>query len=255
MGTRRSGRHQPQTKAGPHARRDASCGVRARTLFTCCQPANFLQSEREWRAITAITTLTGRWEAEAAGTHKRKVTGRMGFRLNPNEHTIRCVGAHRAVPDCRQRRSQTCKVQGYAAALAMLDDHESSGPPDGVGSVYEEARYRKKKLGASGHATKDEKDEEQHTQRERESHKRVARHDGGSFSAVRDQGRPGQRKRPSGALQRRQEARRGVNKREPATYGTTPRGTNGRARSMDERVQCGLIFWGCRTSPKTSKNK
>ena len=60
------------------------------------------------------------------------------------------------------------QVQGFAAALAMLDDHESSGPPDGVGSVYEEARYRKKKLGASGHATKDEKDEEQHTQRERE---------------------------------------------------------------------------------------
>jgi hypothetical protein len=55
-------------------------------------------------------------------------------------------------------------VQGYAAALAMLDDHESSGPPDRVGSVYEEARYRKKKLGASGRATKDEKDEEQHTQ-------------------------------------------------------------------------------------------
>ena len=94
------------------------------------------------------------------------------------------------------------QVQGFAAALAMLDDHESSGPPDGVGSVYEGARYRKKKLGASGHATKDEKDEEQHTQRERESHKRVARH-GRSFSAVRDQGRPGQRKRPSGALQRR----------------------------------------------------
>ena len=88
--------------------------------------------------------------------------------MNPNEHTIRGVGAHRAVPDCRQRRSQTCQVQGFAAALAMLDDHESSGPPDGVGSVYEEARYRKKKLGASGHATKDEKDEEQHTQRERE---------------------------------------------------------------------------------------
>ena len=88
--------------------------------------------------------------------------------MNPNEHTIRGVGAHRAVPDCRQRRSQTCKVQGFAAALAMLDDHESSGPPDGVGSVYEEARYRKKKLGASGRATKDEKDEEQHTQRERE---------------------------------------------------------------------------------------
>ena len=37
--------------------------------------------------------------------------------------------------------------------------------------MYEGARYRKKKLGASGHATKDEKDEEQHTQRERESHK------------------------------------------------------------------------------------
>ena len=145
-------------------------------------------------------------------------------------------------------------MQGYAAALAMLDDHESSGPPDGVGSVYEGARYRKKKLGASGHATKDEKDEEQHTQRERESHKRVARH-GRSFSAVRDQGRPGQRKRPSGALQRRQEARRGVNKRAPATYGTTPRGTNGRARSMDERVQCGLIFGGCRTSPRTSTSK
>ena len=88
--------------------------------------------------------------------------------MNPNEHTIRCVGAHRAVPDCRQRRSQTCKVQGYAAALAMLDDHESSGPPDSVGAVYKGARYRKKKLGASGHATKDEKDEEQHTQRERE---------------------------------------------------------------------------------------
>ena len=104
--------------------------------------------------------------------------------MNPNEHTIRCVVAHRAVPDCRQRRSQTCKVQGYAAALAMLDDHESSGPPDGVESVYEGARYRKKKLGASGHATKDEKDEEQHTQRERESHKGVARH-GGSFSAAR----------------------------------------------------------------------
>ena len=57
---------------------------------------------------------------------------------------------------------------GFAAALAMLDDHESSGPPNGVESVYEGARYRKKKLGASGRATKDEKDEEQHTQRERE---------------------------------------------------------------------------------------
>ena len=68
------------------------------------------------------------------------------------------------------------QVQGFAAALAMLDDHESSGPPDGVESVYEGARYRKNKLGASGHATKDEKDEEQHKQRERESHKRVARH-------------------------------------------------------------------------------
>ena len=94
--------------------------------------------------------------------------------MNPNEHTIRGVGAHRAVPDCRQRRSQSqtwqpcMQVQGFAAALAMLDDHESSGPPNGVGSVYEEARYRKKKLGASGRATKDEKDEEQHTQRERE---------------------------------------------------------------------------------------
>ena len=68
------------------------------------------------------------------------------------------------------------QVQGFAAALAMLDDHESSRPPDGVESVHEGTRYRKKKLGASGHATKDEKDEEQHTQRERESHKRVARH-------------------------------------------------------------------------------
>ena len=100
--------------------------------------------------------------------------------MNQNEHTIRGVGAHRAVPDCRQRRSQTCHacmlVQSFAAALAMLDDHESSGPPNGVESVYEGARYRKKKLGACGHATKDEKDEEQHTQRERESHKRVARH-------------------------------------------------------------------------------
>ena len=141
-------------------------------------------------------------------------------------------------------------MQGYAAALAMLDDHESSGPPDGVGSVYEEARYRKKKLGASGRATKDEKDEEQHTQRERESHKRVARH-GGSFSAVRDQGRPGQRKRPSGALQRRREARRGVNKRAPATHGTTPRGTKGRTRSMDEPVQCGQIFLGWLPHKKT----
>ena len=45
------------------------------------------------------------------------------------------------------------QVQGFAAALAMLDDHESAGPPDGVESVYEGARYRKKKLGASGHAT------------------------------------------------------------------------------------------------------
>ena len=144
----------------------------AATRHVVCGPAPSSQSasEREWRAITAITTLTGRWEAETAGTHKRKVTGRRGSRLNPNEHTIRCVGAHRAVPDCRQRRSQTCQVRGYiyAVALATLDDHESSGPPDGVGSVYEEARYRKKKLGASGHATKDEKDEEQHTQRERE---------------------------------------------------------------------------------------
>ena len=146
----------------------------AATRHVVCGPAPSSQSagEREWRAITAITTLTGRWEAETAGTHKRKVTGRRGSRLNPNEHTIRCVVAHRAVPDCRQRRSQTChacmQVQGFAAALAMLDDHESSGPPNGVGSVYEEARYRKKKLGASGHATKDEKDEEQHTQRERE---------------------------------------------------------------------------------------
>ena len=84
--------------------------------------------------------------------------------MNPNEHTIRCAVAHRAVPDCRQRRSQTChacmQVQSFAAALAMLDDHESSGPPDGVESVYEGAKYRKKKLGASGRATKDEKDEE-----------------------------------------------------------------------------------------------
>ena len=141
------------------------------------------------------------------------------------------------------------QVQGFAAALAMLDDHESSGPPDGVESVYEGARYRKKKLGASGHATKDEKDEEQHTQRERESHKRVARH-GGSFSAVRDQGRPGQRKRPSGALQHRQEARRGANKRAPTTYGTAPHDTNGRPRSMDERVAMCSNFWGLPHNPK-----
>ena len=117
--------------------------------------------------------------------------------MNPNEHTIRCVVAHRAVPDAGKGGvDQTCQVQGFAAALAMLDDHESSGPPDGIGSVKEGARYRKKKLGASGHAIKDEKDEEQ----QRESHKRVARH-GGSFSAGRDQGRPGQRERPSRALQ------------------------------------------------------
>ena len=127
------------------------------------------------------------------------------------------------------------QVQGFAAGLAMLDDHESSGPPDGVESVYEGARYRKNKLGASGHATKDEKDEEQHKQRERESHKRVARH-GRSFSAVRDEGPSGQRERPSGALRHRQEARRGANKRAPTTYGTAPHDTNGRPRSMDERV-------------------
>ena len=74
----------------------------AATRHVVCGPAPSSQSagEREWRAITAITTLTGRWEAETAGTHKRKVTGRRGSRLNPNEHTIRGIRAHRAVPDC-----------------------------------------------------------------------------------------------------------------------------------------------------------
>ena len=50
------------------------------------------------------------------------------------------------------------------------------------------------------------------------------------------QGRSGQRERPSGALQYRWEARSGVRERAPATYGTAPRGTNGRPRSMDERL-------------------
>ena len=40
-----------------------------------------------------------------------------------------------------------------------------------------------------------------------------------------------------------------MNKRAPATYGTTPRGTNGRPRSMDERVQAALT---CDTSSKYS---
>ena len=94
----------------------------AATRHVVCGPAPSSQSasEREWRAITAITTLTGRWEAETAGTHKRKVTDLRGSRLNPNEHTIRGVGAHRAVPDCRQRRSQTCQVQGFGKSSTVL---------------------------------------------------------------------------------------------------------------------------------------
>ena len=145
----------------------------AATRHVVCGPAPSSQSasEREWRAITAITTLTGRWEAETAGTQKEG-DGSQGTPLEPERahDTLRRSPQSRSGLPAKEESDLPCRCMqaGFAAALAMLDDHESSGPPNGVESVYEGARYRKKKLGASGHATKDEKDEEQHTQRERE---------------------------------------------------------------------------------------
>ena len=106
-----------------------------------------------------------RWHTQKEGD------GSQGIPLEPERahDTLRRSPQSRSGLPAKEESDLPCmQVQGFAAALAMLDDHESSGPPDGVGSVYEEARYRKKKLGASGRATKDEKDEEQHTQRERE---------------------------------------------------------------------------------------
>ena len=106
-----------------------------------------------------------RWHTQKEGD------GSQGIPLEPERahDTLRRSPQSRSGLPAKEESDLPCmQVQGFAAALAMLDDHESSGPPDGVVSVYEGARYRKKKLGASGRATKDEKDEEQHTQRERE---------------------------------------------------------------------------------------
>jgi hypothetical protein len=70
-----------------------------------------------------------RWHTQKEGD------GSQGIPLEPERahDTLRRSPQSRSGLPAKEESDMPCmQVQGFAAALAMLDDHESSGPPDEV---------------------------------------------------------------------------------------------------------------------------